>query len=221
MIIITIIRTYFSLTVSDLLKIIFTFSSLPWMLSSTCLWWWLWWWSCWQWCWRWWWWSSFPCGCCQPDCLFDSWGALRTPDSTQIFLISPTSFFILKTSTPTDVAFKNCNYHFIDINPLVDDINWNQVVMTKINANLDNLTFCISTATPILFTSKKMMMRAARLNTKPLTKSWIVQHCSFNVRRLKIEHNLWKWIWPTLQTRPLLLGNHRFSTLVFSFINLL
>ena len=28
-------QTHFSLTVSDLLKMIFTFSSLPWMLSST------------------------------------------------------------------------------------------------------------------------------------------------------------------------------------------
>ena len=34
------------------------------------------------------------------------------------------------------------------------------------------ITFCISTATPILLTSKKMMMRAARLNRKLLTTSW-------------------------------------------------
>ena len=61
----------------------------------------------------------------------------------------------------------NCNSNFVDINP--DESNTSNLIlvlptMLKNDANLDKLTFCISTATPILLTSKKMMMRAARLS---------------------------------------------------------
>ena len=78
--------------------------------------------------------------------------------------------------------------------------------------SFEEITFCISTATPILFTSKKMMMRAARLNTK-LTLGFSLHQSSETLTE--------RWSYcqcPTWRTMPLLLGSHKFSNLVILYL---